>query len=409
MTSRERVLRAINFEEADRVPIDLGSSRMTGIMGHAYAELKETLGIGSGPVRIYEVFQMLAEVEESVRHRLGCDVIGLERVQPAFGLAPERWKPWRHFDGTKFLMPGDFNPEPDGEGGYYVRHGGRTDAPLVGHMPKDGLYFDRVESTRADANFSRPSLREHRAGLSRITDEELDALQKRARGLHECTDYAVMGAFLEGGPRGVGTFSDWMMILASEKEYARDILSTATDNALENLKLYCQAVGDHIDIIEVSGDDYGTQKGPTFSPATFADLYAPCFRRLNDWVHEHTCLKTWYHCCGSVYALLPTFIEMGVDIVNPVQTSAADMSPARLKAEFGGRIVFWGGGVDTQRVLAFGSPEEVAEQVRERLRVFAPGGGFVFCPIHNIQHGVQAANTVAAYEAAKQHGRFPIS
>jgi uroporphyrinogen decarboxylase len=276
-------------------------------------------------------------------------------------------------------------------------------------MPKDGFYFDSVGSTRPSAEMPMPPVSEYRRSLSRITEEELEVLCARGKELHDGTDYAIMGAFLEGGMGSVGSYSDWMMILASEKEYARDILEAYTDNALANLKLYLQAVGDAIDIIEMSGSDYGTQKGPQFSPSLFAELYAPCYRRLNDYVHQNTSLKTWYHSCGSVYALIPTFIEMGVDILNPVQTSAANMEPERLEREFGGKIVFWGGGVDTQRTLPFGSPDEVREQVKERLRIFAPGGGFVFTTVHNIQTGVPADNLVAMYETVADHGRYPVA
>jgi uroporphyrinogen decarboxylase len=409
MKSRERVLKAIAFQEPDRVPVDLGGTRMTGILGHPYLQLREKLGVRGGPPRIFDVYQMLAEVEETVCQRVGGDVIGLERLAPVFGLRNERWKPWRHFDGTGFLVPGDFNPEPDGEGGLLIRWAGDPDREHCGHMPKDGLYFDSVGSTRPSAEVPMPSVSEYRKSLPRITDEELEALRARANELRNGTDYAVMGAFLEGGMGSVGSYSDWMMILASEKEYARDILEAYTDNALANLKLYLQAVGDAIDIVEMSGSDYGTQKGPQFSPALFAELYAPSYQRLNDYVHQSTSLKTWYHSCGSVYALIPTFIEMGVDILNPVQTSAANMEPERLKREFGGKIVFWGGGVDTQRTLPFGTPDEVREQVKERLRLLAPGGGFVFTTVHNIQTGVPAENLVAMYETVAKCGRYPVA
>jgi uroporphyrinogen decarboxylase len=409
MTSRERVLRAINFQEPDRVPVDLGGTRMTGISGHAYLALRERLGVAGGPPRIMDVYQMLAEVEEPVRQRAGADVIGLERLAPVLGLRNERWKPWRHFGGTQFLVPGDFHPEPDGEGGLLIRWAGDPNGEHCGHMPKDGFYFDSLGSTRPSEELPMPPVSEYRKSLPRITDEELEVLRARARGLHEGTDCAVMGAFLEGGMGGVGSYSDWMMILASEKEYARDILEAYTDNALANLKLYLQAVGNAIDIVAVSASDYGTQQGPLFSPAVFAELYAPCYRRLNDYVHQHTPLKTWYHCCGSIHALIPTFIEMGVDILNPVQTSAANMEPEHLKRDFGEKIVFWGGGIDTQRTLPFGSPDEVREQVKERLRIFAPGGGFVFATVHNIQTGVPAENLVAMYEAVASYGRYPVA
>jgi uroporphyrinogen decarboxylase len=432
MTSRQRVLKAISFQEPDRVPVDLGGTRMTGMLGHAYLALRRRLGVAGGPPpldfardglrlasgdprlaegppRIVDVFQMLAEVEEPVRRRVGSDVIGLERLAPVFGLRNERWKPWRHFDGTEFLVPGDFRPEPDGEGGLLIRWAGDPHGEYCGHMPRDGLYFDSLGSTRPSQELPMPPVSQYRKSLARITDEELEWLSGRARQLHEGTDYAVMGAFLEGDMGSVGSYSDWMMILATEKEYARDILHAYTDNALANLALYLQAVGDAIDIVEVSASDYGTQQGPQFSPALFADLYAPCYRRLNDYVHQHTSLKTWYHCCGSIYALIPTFIEIGVDILNPVQTSAANMEPERLKREFGGKIAFWGGGVDTQRTLPFASPDEVREHVRQRLRILAPGGGFVFAAIHNIQSGVPAENLVAMYEAVAEYGRYPIA
>jgi len=165
---------------------------------------------------------------------------------------------------------------------------------------------------------------------------------------------------------------------------------------------------DTVDIIGMEGNDFGAQNTELFSPELFEDLFVPFLRVQNDWVHRHTRWKTWYHCCGSITRILPMMIDCGVDVINPVQTSAAGMDPAWLKRTFGSRVVFWGGGVDTQRTLAFASPAQVAAEVRERIRIFAPGGGFVFNPIHNIQQGTPPENIVAAYEAAREAGVYPV-
>ena len=159
----------------------------------------------------------------------------------------------------------------------------------------------------------------------------------------------------------------------------------------------------------MEGTDYAGQDRELFSPALFEELCVPHFRAQNAWVHGHTAWKTWFHCCGSIPRLLPLLVDAGVDIINPVQTSAAGMDPQTLKDRFGGKIVFWGGGIDTQRTLPFGSPAQVAEEVRARVRIFGPGGGFVFNPIHNIQQGTPPENIVAAYDAAREAGVYPIS
>jgi len=192
-------------------------------------------------------------------------------------------------------------------------------------------------------------------------------------------------------------------------EYIKGIFARQTAQAIENMELYRQAVGDCIAAIFVSGTDFGTQRGEFISPDLYRELYQPFHKQMNDWVHTHTNWKTLYHCCGSVYLLISSFIEAGVDVLNPVQCSAANMEPERLKQEFGDRLVFWGGGVDTQHTLPFGTPDEVRCQVRERIRVFAPGGGYVFNPIHNIQANTPIENVVAMFEAAREFGRYPIT
>jgi len=409
VTSRERVLKAVNHEEADRVPIDLGGTLMSGIMASAYGRLKKHLGLDAKPPRVYELYQMLAEVEEPVLKRLHCDVAPLDPLTGFFEIKRERWKPWLLFDGTVVEAPGDFRATVDpATGDLLLPPGGDTTRPPMGRMPKGGFYFDMIGSTQAATDFKPPAVEDYKRGLKPISDEELDHLRKRAEHLHHHTDYAVLGGWWGGGLGGVGTFADWMCLLVTEKAYVHDIFAAQVENAVRSLERYSQAVGDDVDILGVSGHDFGTQKGELLSPALFAELYAPHFKRINDWIHQHTRMKTFFHCCGSMWNLLPIFVEMGVDIVNPVQCSAANMDPRRLKERFGKQIAFWGGGVDTQKTLPFGTPDEVRAEVAERIRVFAPGGGFVFNAVHNIQHGTPPENIVAAYDAAAERGVYPI-
>jgi uroporphyrinogen-III decarboxylase len=167
-------------------------------------------------------------------------------------------------------------------------------------------------------------------------------------------------------------------------------------------------VRDRIDVVYMTGTDFGMQTGPFVSPQTYRTLYKPFHKRLNDWIHEHTASKVFMHTCGSVMRLIPDFIEAGFDILNPVQCSAKGMEPAELKRCFGDQIVFWGGGVDTQHTLPFGAPDDVRREVRERIRAFGPGGGFVFNPIHNVQARTPIENLLAMFETLREYGRYPL-
>jgi uroporphyrinogen decarboxylase len=199
------------------------------------------------------------------------------------------------------------------------------------------------------------------------------------------------------------TMTDWLCILMMEPEYAGDILDASTERTLENLELYLQAVGKYLDTILIASTDYGSQKSEIFSPDVFEELYVPRYEKMTEYVHKHSGAKTFLHSCGSVRNLIPHFIEAGIDILNPVQTNAGGMDPVELKKEFGGKIVFWGGGVESQTVLPYGTPDDVEQQVRERLKVFGPGGGFVFAVVHNIQHGVPVENLRRMLDVLLKH------
>jgi uroporphyrinogen-III decarboxylase len=277
-------------------------------------------------------------------------------------------------------------------------------------MPANGWYFDILDATAMSDDIELEDIGQYKARLRRLNDEDLQFAEHQTRSLFETTDKALAGGFMLGGLSGPDslTFTDWMIALITEKEYVRDLFEAKVEVTLENLRAYRDAVGDRIDIVVVSGVDYGTQRREMFSPNLFEELFVPYYRQINDWIHSNTDWKTFFHSCGSVRGFIEHFIDAGVDILNPVQTTAANMDPAELKNEYGGRIAFWGGGVDTQHVLPFGTPDEVREQVLDRLRVFAPGGGFIFNTAHNVQAKVPTENMMSMYDTVKQRGRYPI-
>jgi len=409
MTSRERVLAALDFREPDRVPLDLGGSIMSGIMAQPLDRLRRHLGLPVKPVRVYEVFQMLGEVEMDLVETLGIDVLPVEPPVQFFGLRREGWKPWRLWDGTEVLMPGQFNIEVDpASGDWLLRSGGDPTRAVEGRMPQDGFYFDMPALTASHFDYVPPPLEQVRREY-RLQSEQLEFLAARAEHLRRTTDKALfLGCWDYFGLPWVGRIPDFLVLMVTDPAYVRDLFEVRTETALDNLEKTRTWLGENIDILGLDGTDYGSQNAELFSPELFARLYVPFFKIQNDWVHRNTGWKTWLHTCGSVTRIVPLLIEAGVDILNPVQTSAAGMDPAWLKREFGGKITFWGGGVDTQRTLPFASAAEVAAEVRERVRLLAPGGGFVFNTIHNVQQGTPPENIVAAYEAARTTGTYPL-
>ncbi|MFP4027513.1 MAG: uroporphyrinogen decarboxylase family protein [Candidatus Brocadiia bacterium] len=217
----------------------------------------------------------------------------------------------------------------------------------------------------------------------------------------------VPGPFLKH-PRGIRDIAEWYMSTAMRRDYIKSVFNKQREYALENLECIEPIVGDRIDAVFICGTDFGTQDSQFCSPETFDELWLPQYKAINDWIHEHTEWKTFKHCCGAAERLMSHFIEAGFDIINPVQCSAAGMDPSHLKSSYGGRLVFWGGGVDTQKTLPFGSPEEVREQVLRRCEIFAPGGGFVFNSIHNVVPNTPVENAVAMIDAVHEFNGYSV-
>jgi uroporphyrinogen decarboxylase len=400
MISRERVLLAVNHQEPDRVPIDLGGTRQSGMAASAYHKVKERLGIKT-PTRVFDLYQMLAEIEQPIADRFGADCVALQRPAVAFGIRNERWKPWRMFDGTPVEVPGGFDPEVEPSGDLLLRH---PDGRPMARMPKGGYYFDRLDKYPGAAHSDIDSLE-----VPLLSNEECDHLGAQAEAYWQNTDKAIIAAM--GPPYelffglGTGDFQAWMITLATEPEYVNALYEKLVDAWLENLRRFIAAVGNHVHILQFN-DDLGTQDAPFLSLGMFRERIMPHYKRGLDWVHANTRMKVFMHNDGAIFDFVPTLIEMGVDILNPAQTTAKGMDPVRLKTTFGDRITFWGAACDCQHTLAFGTPDEVAREVEESLRILAPGGGYVLAGVHNIQAGVPVDNVIAMFDTALACGRY---
>jgi len=424
MNSRDRVRLALDHREPDRIPLDLGASAVTGMHVSSVYALRQALGLDAPgtPVKVIEPYQMLGEIAPDLLDTLGVDVVGLASPTTLFGFKNEGWKPWQTFDGTPVLVPEDFNTEPEPNGDILMYPEGDRSAPPSGRMPKGGWYFDTIIRQPPIPDDSALNVEDNLQEFGPLTDEEVRYFAREAERLYTQTDRAILANF--GGtafgdialvpapwlkhPRGIRDVAEWYISTVTRRDYIYKVFERQCEIALANLARLNALVGNKVTAVFVTGTDFGTQKGPFISPRTYRELYMPFHKRVNDWIHERTDWKTFIHTCGSVIALLPDLIEAGFDILNPVQCSAAGMAPRTLKERFGDRITFWGGGVDTQHTLPFGTPDQVRREVRERIAIFGPGGGFVFNTIHNVQARVPAENLVALFETVHEHGRYPL-
>jgi uroporphyrinogen decarboxylase len=406
MNSRERIEAALRRESVDRLPIDFGGTRQSGISAFAYDRLRRRLDLPGldpdQPFRVFDTYQMLAEIEAAVAERFGSDCVGLNRRQVAFGVANENWERWRPHPkrgetDLEVLVPGRFDPEPTETGGWVLRR----DGEVIAEMPAGGYYFDRYQpypgATHPDLDDWDPP---------RLSQADVDHYGRQAEALYEQTDKAIVMAL--GPPYelfngiGQGGFEAWMVTFASEPDYVDALYAKLVDAWLENLQAVHAAVGERVSVMQIA-DDFGMQSGPFLSEAMFRERLLPAYRRGLAWVHAHTSWKVLLHSDGAIRPLLPAIIEMGVDALNPVQTSAPGMEAAGLNRDFGDRLAFWGGACDPQSTLSRGTPDQVAAEVRAHIDALAPGGGYVLAPVHNIQADVPAENIVALFDAALAH------
>ena len=382
MNSRDRVRLALNHREPDRIPIDLGGSICSSIHRGAYVDLKAFLDMDVEEIQMVDHVQQLPYLDETLLEWFGVD---FRMVQLPAATAPD----------LSIFEEGDYYAFID-------RWGSKL------HMPKDGgLYYDWVDFPVKEATMESLD----RCVWPTPDPPEYNArLGEQARYLHENTDYALVGSAIIGGgifeqPARTMGLESFLMALVSEPRFADRLMDQITEIYIESCTGYLDEVGDYLQVFTY-WDDVSGQDGWLISPDTYRRMVKPKQRRLLEVIKSKTDAKVYYHGCGAVFDLIPDLIELGFDIINPVQLSARGMDATKLKNEYGRDIAFWGGGVDTQHVLPFGTPEEVAEEVKRRIDELAPGGGFVFAAVHNIQAMVPPENIVTAFETALEYGRY---
>ena len=374
MTSRQRVLAAVNHEIPDRVPIDVGMYSATGISAFAYKDLKDYLGFKADEVPVHEHSLMLARVEEDIRRRFRSDCIVL---RPSFA-STRIWEPRQ---GYRFRMTGEFSPTPEAGGAWRVERDGK-----LMRMPEGGYFFDGD-----GIGFEDP-----------WEDVVFAGYVREAERIYKETDYFTA---YKGFYPFFSQDIEYFCSMLTDPDEIREFNDRMLEVQLERVGKLIKHMGGYVQAITMSGD-LGEQNAPFCRPALFEELCAPWLKQFCDFVHRNSDLKIFLHSCGAIEPMLPILIECGIDIINPVQISAKGMDPALLKEKYGKQIVFWGGGCNTQHVLSTGTPQEVADNVAELVGIFKPGGGYVFAPVHNVQGTVPVENIVAMYDTAFRVGGY---
>jgi uroporphyrinogen decarboxylase len=384
MTPRERLAITLAHREPDRVPIDFGGTTLTSINVNAYRALREHLGLEAATVEVADLIQQLARVDEDVASRFHADV--------RYVVAPDAGPVDVFDDGDCYA--------------FFDRFGSRL------HMPKDGgLYYDWVEP------FPIPEPTQEALDAYRWprcdSPEAVASMRDAARRLWETTDFGIVAevdmvrGILEEPTHLMG-FQKFYETLALDTAFADRLMGRLTDLYAACCEQVLREVGPYIQAF-LFMDDLAGQDGWLVNPDLYRRYVKPRQKRIFDIIHRMSEAKVLYHGCGAAFEQIADLIDIGVEIFNPVQVSARGMDTARLKRTYGRDIVFWGGGVDTQRVLPFGSPVEVRQEVRRRIDDLAPGGGFVFAVVHNVQAFVPPHNVVAAFDEAVAYGTYPTA
>ncbi len=415
MNGKERLQATLNHRQPDRVCVDIGGTWVTGMHVAVVDKLrKAVLGDMTYRVKVVEPFQMLGEIDDELRAALGIDVVGRGGRKSLFGTDEQDWKPMTLF-GIEVLVPHNLNTTVDEASGDLLAYPeGDTSVPPSVRMPKGGYFFDAIiRQPPIDEDQLDPEDNCEEFGL--LAPEDI-AFFRNARKWFEARpqygavavipgtafgDIALVPAPFLKHPKGIRDVQEWYISTAARPDYVKAVFQRQCELGLANLETLIEIYGDVVQVAVITGTDFGTQRGLFCSLDSYRDLFKPYHIRVNQLIHQKTNWKTFIHTCGSVWDLLPDLIEAGFDILNPVQCSAAKMDPRALKREFGKDLVFWGGGVDTQKTLPFGTPDEVYREVRQRIDVFNDGGGFVFNAIHNILGNTPLENAQAMFKAIR--------
>lgn len=412
-SSRENFIKTINHKQPDHVVVDFGSTGVTGIHVLIVEKLREHYGLEKRPVKVVEPYQMLGEIDPELIKAMDIDVIGLFSAKNMFGVLNDNWRVHKTLWGQEVLFPGDFNYTYNSNGDILMYPEGDTSVPPSGMMPKTGYFFDALDRQQP-IDDSTLTVEDNLEEFGHITESELEYWKKTVAGLENNTkavvaslggtalgDIALVPAINLKHPKGIRGVEEWYISTLIREDLVKEIYDRQTDIAIENYRLLSKVIGDKIDVVFTCGTDFGTQNSTFCSPETYDRVWLPYYKKVNDWIHQNTNWKTFKHSCGAVETLMSHFIESGFDIINPVQINASGMDPRKLKEKYGDHLVFWGGGVDTQGAFAFGTPQQVKDQVKSQCEILNKNGGFVFNTVHNVQANVPFENVVAMLDALK--------
>lgn len=411
--SRDKVRCALNHQNAGSIPVDFGSTAVTGIHCRIVEALRNYYGLAPRPVKIVDAFQMLGEIDAELAEKIGVDCIGIGGPKDIFDLDTtrmhEQTTPW----GQRVLVPEAMDLTPDMRGDVYVYADGDQNYPPSAVMPK-GCYFINAIERQQPIEEDRLDPEDNVEEFGLLTENDLayycaeaDKAYQTGRAVVASFGGTALGdvAFVPGmglkQPKGIRSVVEWYMSTAMRQDYLHQVFEKEIDIAIANYEKLWAALGDKIDVVLTCGTDFGSQESQFCSIDTFRELWLPHYRRMNDWIHQHTTWKIFKHSCGAIIPILPGLIEAGFDIINPVQINAKDMDSRRLKEEFGSQLTFWGGGVDTQKILPFGTPDEIRRHVMGQCEILGRDGGFVFNAVHNVQANVPVDNVVAMFDALK--------
>ena len=404
----------MNHKNPGKIAVDFGSTGVTGMHVLAEKKLRDYYGLEKRPVKVNEPYQMLGEIEEDLAGILEIDVMGIGGRNNMFGFPNENWKEFKTFWGQEVLVPEKFNTSIDENGDLLMYPSGDMSVAPNAKMPKASYFFDTIirqkpfeeDKLKVEDNleefsvFSKDDIEHWKKQAGNIVGTEQAVVANM--GGTGLGDIALVPALMLRDPKGIRDIAEWYMSTVMRTDYVHQIFEKQTDIAIKNLEILMPILNDKIDVMYICGTDFGTQDSTFCSPEAFRELWMPYYQKMNNWIHEHTNWKTFKHSCGAVESFIPLFIEAGFDIINPVQINAKGMDPVLLKEKYGDKVTFWGGGVDTQKMLSFGSPAEVADQVRRQCEILGKNGGFVFNTVHNVQANVPTENLVAMVEAYKE-------
>ena len=415
MNSRENLKKTLSHQQPDRLVVDFGGTAVTGIHCLAVKNLRQFYGLEDRPVKVVEPFQMLGEVDKDLREAMQIDVIGAYGKNNMFGFANTEceWKLFTSNWGQELLVPVDFKYTKAEDGSLLIYPEGVESIAPCARMPKSGYFFDaiiRQEPVEEDKLNPEDNLEE----FAPIDSESLDYWERTIAHLSASEmgviaslggtalgDIALVPGMQLKNPKGIRDVEEWYISTVMRPDYIHSVFEKQTQLAIDNFAKIYERVGNSIDAVFICGTDFGTQDSTFCSPDQFKELYLPYYKKINNWMHENTQWKSFKHSCGAVESFMPLFIDAGFDIINPVQINAKGMDPRHLKMTYGKDLVFWGGGVDTQKMLSFGSPAAVKKQVLENCDIFARDGGFVFNTVHNIQANVPVENLAAMLDAIR--------